>query len=284
MNRSGLGRGLGALLPEAGRSGADTQLNLELIRPNPYQPRREFAAEALAELADSIRVHGVLQPITVRQAPDGHGYQLVAGERRLRAAKLAGLPTIPATVRACTERELLELALIENLQREDINALEAAISYRRCLDEFGLTQEELAVRVGKSRSAVANTLRLLRLPAAVQALLADGTLSEGHARALLSLADEERQLALARRAVTEALNVREVEALARGTRAGGARKTRAERQEPASDPDVESFVARLSRRLGTKVELKPGPGAAGTLVISYYGLEDLERIAEACGA
>lgn len=283
MNRSGLGRGLGALLPDTGRPGAPTQLPVDQIRPNPYQPRHDFEPQALAELAASIRLHGVLQPVTVRESPDGQGYQLVAGERRLRAAKLAGLPTIPATVRPCSERELLELALIENLQREDINPIEAATSYRRCLDEFGLTQEELAERVGKSRSAVANTLRLLRLSAVVQAMIAEGRLTEGHGRALLALESEAEQLAVAERIEQQQLNVREVEALAKTARAKRPRKAGA--APPAAlDADWEQFGERLSRRLGTKVELRPGAHGAGTLVIHYYTPEDLDRIAEACGA
>jgi ParB family chromosome partitioning protein len=281
MNRSGLGRGLGALLPDAEGAAASAQVPIDQIRPNPYQPRREFDREALAELAASIRVHGVLQPITVRNAPDGHGYQLVAGERRLRAARELGLPTIPAQVRPCTERELLEIALIENLQREDINPIEAALAYRRCLDEFGLTQDELAEQVGKSRPAVANTLRLLKLAPSVQTAIAEGRLSEGHGRALLALEDPAAQEALARRIEQQQLNVREVESLAREQRARPRRAPRQSDAEPL-DADWAAYVAGLERALGTKVELRRR-GAGGVLSIAFYSAEDLERLAERLG-
>jgi ParB family chromosome partitioning protein len=283
LNRSGLGRGLAALLPDAaGGPGGATQVPVDQIRPNPFQPRRDFDPLALEELAASIRRHGLVQPVTVRPAPDGHGYQLVAGERRLRAAKLAGLPTVPAVVRPCTERELLEIALIENLQREDINAIEAAVAYRRCLDEFGLTQEELAQQLGKSRAAVANTLRLLKLAPAVQAAIAAGRLSEGHGRALLALVEPDDQCAVAQRIESEGLNVREAERLARERRAGGARR----RAKPAAGAavdaaDLTAYAQGLERRLGTRVEIHPRRDGGGTLVIHYFGPEDLDRIAEA---
>jgi ParB family chromosome partitioning protein len=281
VNRSGLGRGLAALLPDAG-AGAQ-QLPIDQIRPNPYQPRRDFAPEALAELADSVRQHGIVQPITVRPAPDGAGWQLVAGERRLRAAKMAGLPTIPALVRPCSERELVEIALIENLQREDINAIEAAAAYRRCLDEFGLTQEELAQQLGKSRTAVANTLRLLKLDPAVQQAISDGRLSEGHGRALLALIDPAEQVATAERIMAGHLSVREAEELSRSHRVKP-RKRQGKTDAAAPDADLAAYAEALQRALGTKVEIRPGRHGGGTILVHYFEPEDLDRIAEAVGA
>lgn len=284
--RSGLGRGLASLLPDAAGAapGSALQVAVDRVRPNPYQPRRDFDEAALADLVASIRQHGVVQPITLREAPDGHGYQLIAGERRLRAARLAGLPTIPAVVRPCTERELLEIALIENLQREDINGIEAAVAYRRCLEEFGLTQEELAERLGKSRTTVANTLRLLKLPVALQTAIAEGRLSEGHGRALLSLGDADAQAAVAERIMAEQLSVREAESLCREPRAAGRGGARAERQAPTPDPDVAMYENLMQRALGTKVEIRQGRGGAGTVTVHFFNQEDLERIAEMLGA
>ncbi|MBI5831641.1 MAG: ParB/RepB/Spo0J family partition protein [Armatimonadetes bacterium] len=284
--RSGLGRGLASLLPDAAGAapGSALQVAVDLVRPNPYQPRRDFDESALADLVASIRQHGVVQPITLREAPDGQGYQLIAGERRLRAAKLAGLPTIPAVVRPCNERELIEIALIENLQREDINGIEAAVAYRRCLDDFSLTQDELAERLGKSRTTIANTLRLLKLPPALQQAIAEGRLSEGHGRALLSLADCHAQAAVAERIMAEQLSVREAEALCREPQAAGRRSAAAAKAGAAVDPDVAVFENLMQRALGTKVEIRAGRGGAGTVVVHFYNQEDLERIAEALGA
>lgn len=281
MRRSGLGRGLSSLLPDAEGGAGMAELPLDAIEPNPFQPRHAFDPERLAELAESVREHGLMQPVVVRPSPEGEGYQLVAGERRWRAARLAGLATVPAMIRPCTDRDLLEMALVENLQREDINPIEAAEAYQRCVDEFGLTQEELADRIGKSRSAVANTIRLLRLAAPIRAAIAEGRLSEGHGRALLALVDEEQQLAVARRVISDGLNVRETERLAREAQASP-RRTRARATEPAAlDPDLAAFEERLQRAFGTRVELRPQRDGGGTLVIHYYDVEDLHRIAEA---
>ena len=285
--RSGLGRGLASLLPDAAGAapGSALQVSVDQVRPNPYQPRRDFDESALADLVASIKQHGVVQPITLREAPDGVGYQLIAGERRLRAARLAGLPTIPAVVRPCNERELIEIALIENLQREDINGIEAAVAYRRCMDEFSLTQEELAARLGKSRTTIANTLRLLKLPPALQAAIAEGRMSEGHGRALLSLADADAQALVADRIIEEQLSVREAEALCREPAAAtGRRGGSSQRADSPADPDVALFENLIQRALGTKVEIRQGKSGAGTVVVHFFNQEDLERIAEALGA
>lgn len=288
MNRGALGRGLAALLPDAA-AGATTpglmQVPTDQIRTNPYQPRQTFDPESLAELAASVAQHGVVQPITVRPAPDGAGYQIVAGERRWRAAVAAGLPTVPAVVRPCTERELLEVALIENLQREDIGPIEAAQAYRRCLEEFGLTQEQLAETIGKSRAAVANALRLLKLAPSVQDAIAAGRLSEGHGRALLMLADEARQELLARRIERDGLTVRDAEALARELQGRPVRRAPERADDPPDDdPDLAAFRARLERRLGTRCAIRPRRDGGGTVLIEYFTAEDLERIAEALRA
>ena len=279
MTRSGLGRGLSALLPDAA-GGQASELPLTAIRPNPYQPRRAFDDERLQELAESLRQHGLLQPITVRPAPTGEGWQLVAGERRWRAAQLAGLTTLPALVRACSDRQMIEMALVENLQRDDLNALEAAEAYRRCLDEFGLTQEELAQRVGKSRAAVANTLRLLKLDPTVQELVRDGGLGEGHGRALLAWVTAEEQRAMARRILDETLSVREVEALSRSAPARRPRPVpRPLRDGVDEDPDVTAYTRRLERALGAPVVVRPDTDGGGTVTLRYFSVEDLERLA-----
>ncbi len=288
MNRSGLGKGLAALLPDS--AGPETrqvaQIPIAAIRPNPHQPRTVFDEAKLDELAASLRQHGLMQPVTLRPAPAGEGFQIIAGERRWRAAQRAGFEHIPALITACSEREMLELALVENLQREDIGPMEAAEAYQRCLADFGLTQEELAQRLGKSRTAIANTLRLLKLAPPVQGLLASGTLSEGHGRALLAVVDPEQQVKLARRVVTDSLSVRETERLARSERIRGISEPESThgggnpRPAAASDPDLAEFAERLQRRLGTKVELRPNLDGGGSIVIRWYEDEDLLRIAE----
>ncbi len=282
MSRA-LGRGLQALLPDAGEAAGVQQVALERIVPNPYQPRLAFDEAALAELAASIEQHGLVQPICLRPAPDGERYQLVAGERRWRAAQRAGLATIPALIRPCSERELLEIALVENLQRENINPLEAAAAYRRLIDEFALTQEQVAVKVGRSRAAVANTLRLLKLAAEVRDRLADGRLTEGHARALLMLVDEDQQVLLARRIERDQLSVRDAEEEARALQGRPARRRPQPLDPPPEDVDLAVFAERLERLLGTRCQIRPRRGEGGTILIEYYTVEDLERIAEALG-
>jgi ParB family chromosome partitioning protein len=272
LRRPALGRGLAALIPEAPapRHGV-LQLAIERISPDPRQPRHHFPKEPLAELAASIRAQGVLQPILVRKS--GEGYVIVAGERRWRAAQQAGLHEVPALVRDLAESAAFEIALVENVQREDLTALEEAEAYRRLIDEHGLTQEDLAQRVGRERSTIANSLRLLRLPDEVKAAVSSGALSMGHARALLALEDTARQIQLARQVVARGLSVRAVELLVRGRvekRAAGASEM---------NPNARALCESLTRALGAKVSLR-GSGKTGTLQIRYSSLDELDRIVE----
>ena len=275
---SGLGRGLSALIPETEAARAPTaEVEIERIRLNPQQPRSTMDVEALAELAQSVKEHGVIQPLLVTEtdAEDGTtAYQLIAGERRLRAAKAAGLRRVPVTVRESTPRDLLELALIENVQREDLNPLEEALAYRRLVDEFRLTQQQVADRVGRSRASVTNRLRLLELPPPVQDALAAGEISEGHARALLQVEAPEERLQLLERVVQEGLNVRQTERLARGARA----PSTARRAPPPPDPENEARKDALRRNLGTKISLRRGKRGTGTLTIHFYSDEELQRV------
>ena len=246
------------------------------ISANPYQPRRQYDPEKLAELADSMRTHGVVQPLVVRSCSSG--YELIAGERRLMAARQAGLQQVPVVVRECGDREMLELALIENLQREDINCIEAGLAYRRLMDEFDVTQEQVSATLGKSRSAVANTLRLLTLPEQVQASLLQGRISEGHGRALLALEDRDSIVTLCERIERFGLSVRQTEML---TKLKPPVKD-APRQAPAQakqepDANISSLQDRMRQTLGTKVTIRPR-GESGAIEIEYYGQEDLDRI------
>lgn len=268
MSKRALGRGLGALIPGADEQAPPADISIELISPNPYQPRTAFDPGALQELAQSIAEHGLLQPVVVR--PAGEGYQLVVGERRLRAAKLAGKASIPAVIMELDERQLAEIALVENLQREDLNPLEEAQAFSRLVTEFNLTQEVLAQRIGKSRSAVANTLRLLNLAPPVQALVAAGTLSPGHARTLLSLAEPE-QLAAAEKIISQGLTVRAAEKKQR---------FRPKTSAKSRDPNLIEIQERLMERLGTKVVLEEKDGK-GRIVIEYYSVQDGDRIVRA---
>ena len=280
--RSGLGRGLGALIPTSEleeRSGSELrELPVSSIQPNTYQPRTHFDEEALASLTASIAELGVLQPVLVRPATDGQ-YELIAGERRWRAAKRAGLQTVPALVREVTDTTSLEQALVENLHREDLNPLEEAAAYQQLIEDFGLTHDELATRVGKSRAAVTNTLRLFQLPPSIQRLVAEGRLSAGHARALLGTPDRAFQEALAKRAVAEGLSVRAVEDAVRernelgggsAPSAGGAAK----RLRPPGLLELEEL---LSSHLDTRVQVSMG-AKKGKVVVEFATLEDLERI------
>lgn len=275
--KSGLGRGLDALIPGAEAAPAEGAGGREVavgdIRPNPRQPRREIPRGELEELSTSIREHGVLQPLVVTPAPDGRGYLLIAGERRLQAARLAGLKAVPVVVRLADERQGLELALVENLQREDLDPLEAAEGYRQLVDDFGLTHEDVARRVGKSRPSVSNTLRLLKLPATVRQSLASGKLSEGHARALLALPNAQAQLAAAQTILKRGLSVRQTEELVQRLM-GQRRRVPATRRRSPEEADVEE---QLRRALGTKVNLRRGR-KGGTVVIHYYSEEELEAL------
>lgn len=269
--QTGLGRGLSALIPQRQPGPGPTEIPVDRIRANPWQPRRAIEEQALESLASSIAEHGVIQPILVTETFDG--YQLVAGERRLRAARLAGLDRIPAVVRQLADREQLELALVENVQRADLGPLEEANAYRQLLDEFGLTQEQIATRVGRARSTIANTLRLLELDPSVQDAVADGRLTEGHARALIGLAPE-LQARLLDSIVAQALSVRQTEELVRRLREP---KPAPLDRSRAADPDLERVEEDLRRSLGTKVSLAR-TRRGGRIVIEYYGDEELERL------
>jgi ParB family chromosome partitioning protein len=268
--RKALGRGLGALIPQAPPpKPLERTLPLDQIGPNPWQPRVRFDDTKLLELVESIRERGVLQPLLVRRRESG--FELVAGERRLRAARLAGLESVPVLVREMTDREVLENALVENLQRDDLSALEEASGYVRLLEEFGLTQEEVAARVGKSRPAVANTIRLLQLPEPVREELRGGRLSAGHARALLALDSPVEQTALARDVVRLGLSVRQLEARIR------LRMQPRSPKRPARDLHLADLEKQLMRSLGTKVRLL-ARGKKGKIVIEFYSPAELDRL------
>ena len=271
----GLGRGLGALIPPP-TSGL-REVPVGSITPNPWQPRTTFDQTELEGLAGSIREHGVLQPVLVSQQADGT-YQLITGERRWRAAVLAGLQTLPAVVKEATPAASLEMALVENIQRRDLNPLEEAHAFRQLLDEHGLTQEQLAVRIGKSRVAVTNTLRLLQLPDAVQQALADGSITEGHARAILTANDEAKRVALLKRVIDEQLSVRATEALARDMNLD--RPAVASPETGGVDPETERLEDEFRHALGTRVRLVRGRDGAGRLIIHFYSEEELQGLYE----
>ncbi|MBP1688267.1 MAG: chromosome segregation DNA-binding protein [Deltaproteobacteria bacterium] len=265
--RRALGRGLGALIPSshgAGEARPDTLVPVATIRPNPVQPRQRFADEAIDELAESIRQKGILQPLLVRRTSGG--FDLIAGERRLRAAQRLGMEHVPVVVRDVGDAEMLELALIENIQRENLNPIEEARAYRRLIEEFDLTQEEVAARVGKERSTVANTLRLLLLPDAVKAQIEQGLLSAGHARALAAVASDAVKTQLAQEVIDRKLTVRQAEHLAQQRRA-----------QPATD-DLRAAEQRLTEALGTRVRLLPGRSGSGRIEIHYYSLDELNGL------
>lgn len=281
-----LGKGLSALLttkPSDLHSTATVEasiprvLKLEQIEPNPLQPRTIFQQAALDELAQSIRANGIIQPLIVRKK-DGLT-QLVAGERRLRAAKLAGLAEVPVVFTEIDDTRLLEVTLIENIQREDLNPLEVAEAYQRLMVDLGLTHEQIAERTGKDRSTITNHLRLLRLPQAIQQLVADRRLSMGHARALVAVPDTDDQLALANKAAAESLSVREMERLAR--QHSTLKKNRQpDHRAQDLDPNWKAAIADLQRVLGTKVNVQLGARGSGKLEIEFYSSQDLERIYE----
>jgi len=291
--RPALGRGMAALLSNAAppasvlslpaaAHGARSVLSLpvEAVERNPHQPRQRFDEPRLAELAASIREHGVIEPILVRR--EGDGYRLLAGERRWRAAQRAGLHEIPAIVRDASDREAFELALVENLQREDLTAIEEAEAYEILLKDHSLTQEEIARRVGKERSTVANALRLLKLPLAVRELVRDGELDMGHARALLGLEDAEALEKTAARVLREGLSVRATEGLVRRLTTRPPKRSRA--REDAGSPGLRDLTRRLERRLGARCRILPKSPSAGKLEIEYTSLEELDGILARIGA
>ncbi len=277
MSRSsehGLGRGLGALIPRAAVGLRDIPIGA--ILPSPLQPRTHFDEQELEDLARSIREHGLLQPVLVSQRRDGT-FQLITGERRWRAAQLAGMPSVPAMVKEATPQASLEMALVENIQRRDLNPLEEAHAFRQLIDEHGLTQEKLGQRIGKSRVAVTNTLRLLHLPEPVREALASGSITEGHARAILMANGEAQRLQLLERVLADHLSVRDTEALAREMNAPSAR---AHAAETVTDPDVERLEDAFRQALGTRVRLLKGR-RGGRLVIHFFSDDELQGIYEA---
>ncbi|WP_340673367.1 ParB/RepB/Spo0J family partition protein [Brevibacillus agri] len=272
----GLGKGLNALITsnliEEGEQ--VKEVSVSEIRPNPYQPRKEFEQSAIDELANSIQEHGIIQPLIVRKSIKG--YELVAGERRLRAAKLAGLKQVPVVVKAYTDQQLMEIALIENLQRENLNPLEEAEAYEKLIAHHDYTQEQLAQRIGKSRPHVANMLRLLQLPESIRKMVSAAELSMGHARALLGVSDEKVQKQLAKDVVEKGLNVRQLEELVK--QLSVSRETK--KKKPAkSEPILIELEERLRSRFGTAVKIKKG-AKRGKIEIDFYSQEDLQRIIE----
>ena len=276
--KSGLGKGLGALIPDAEKEAAAAQgvveVSLSAITPNPHQPRSPIRDQDLVELAASIEEHGIIQPLVVVSIPDG--YQLITGERRWRAARLAGLPTVPVLVKDVAPSEMLALALVENIQRADLNPLEEAVAYRQLTKEFGLTQAQVAQKVGKSRAAIANTLRLLKAARPVREALLDDKISEGHARALMGLQKAEAQEAALKTVLKRGANVRQTEELVR--RLLGVRQ---EDQRPRRElsPEMRALEARFREALGTKVNLVRS-GDGGRIVIYFYSEEELDALYE----
>jgi ParB family chromosome partitioning protein len=276
--KGGLGRGLGALIPsypDAESRNATLDVDINAIAPNPYQPRTGLDSAKLQQLADSIRVHGIIQPLVVRRAEERDRYTLIAGERRWRAARLANLTVVPVVVKDAAPQAMLELALVENVVRADLSPLEEAVAYRQLIDEFGLTQASVAERVGRSRVSVTNTLRLLTAPEPVQAALQEGRITEGHARALLGLPNAADQIAMLEVVVSKGWTVRQTE---EAVRKWVADPDRHEPERPRS-PLVSSLEERFQRALGTRVAVRQPPGASGgTVVIHYYSEEQLQSL------
>ena len=292
--RNALGEGLSALLndsvsvlpnkndfrsdpAEVNTMGSVSDININEIEVNPYQPRTDFDAEALTELADSIKLQGLIQPITVRRV-NPHRYQLISGERRLRASRQAGLTHIPAYVRSANDQQMLEMALIENIQRENLNAIEVALSFQRMIDECNLKQEELGERVSKNRSTVTNYLRLLKLPPTIQASIRDGQISMGHARALITINDPARQLYIHQLIVKDGLSVRKVEEMARELQRPPVKKE-GKQPEPLSF-QVQKIQSDLASKFSTQVKLKLNSQGKGSIEIPFLSEDDLNRILE----
>lgn len=294
--RNGLGRGLGALLEnpadnhEQAQQQSDgsysvvsmmNEISLEHIETNPYQPRTHFDQDALEELAESIRTQGIIQPITVRQLSQNK-YQLISGERRFQASRMAGLQTIPAYVRTANDQQMLEMALIENIQRENLNAIEIALSYQRLISECSLKQEELGERVGKKRSTVNNYLRLLKLPPEIQAAIRDNYISMGHARAIVNVENIETQLSIFNRIISDELSVRKVEEIVRDLATIGLKKLEKEEVTPKTQASIElqSIQSKLTTHFGTKVQIKSSDNKKGEIKIPFTSADELNRILE----
>ncbi|AKP53682.1 ParB/RepB/Spo0J family partition protein [Cyclobacterium amurskyense] len=292
--RGALGKGLGALLKDSPQKDKSTEaeedkmpvagifeISLSDVQVNPYQPRTHFDKTALEELAESIRVQGIIQPITVRRLADNE-YQLISGERRFQASKLAGLEMIPAYIRTANDQQMLEMALIENIQRENLNALEIAHSYQRLLAECDLKQEQLGDRVGKNRTTVNNYLRLLKLPPDIQAGIRDQKISMGHARALINIEDVDKQLAIFKKTIEEELSVRKVEALVKELNDGAPQKPTKESEslDPVKKYEINKLQQKLASHFGTKVSLKSDKKDKGEIKIPFHSTSDLNRILE----
>lgn len=285
--KGGLGKGLDALFADndAGGGSGAVMMKITEIEPNKNQPRKDFDETALAQLADSIRQHGVIQPLLVRPRTDG-SYQLVAGERRWRASRMAGIDEVPVVIREMTDSETMEIALIENLQREDLNPVEEALGYRDLMDSFGMTQDEVAKRVGRSRPAVANALRLLSLPEEILPMVRQGEISAGHARALLSLPDEDEMVEIAKKIPQKGYTVRDIEkmgkkaAVASDTATSGGESSPGRGNIFAQDSFYEEMALALTEQLGKKVTVSASEGGKGTLSIEFYSKEELSEMAK----
>ncbi|MDB4905045.1 MAG: ParB/RepB/Spo0J family partition protein [Mucilaginibacter sp.] len=291
--RNALGRGLSALLndsenvqpnknnaslgSEVGNLGSVNEIKLSEIEVNPFQPRTDFDEQALLELADSIKLQGLIQPITVRRV-NAHSYQLISGERRLRASKLAGLTQVPAYVRTANDQQMLEMALIENIQRENLNAIEVALSFQRMIEECSLKQEELGERVSKNRSTVTNYLRLLKLPPSIQASIRDGQLSMGHAKALITIEDPSKQIYIHQHIINQGLSVRKTEEMVRDLQKPSVKKE-GKQPEPISF-QIQKIQDDLASKFSTRVKLKMGSQGQGTIEIPFLSENDLNRILE----
>lgn len=281
MKRTGLGRGLDALIDtshvDTNGSSSISEVELSRIFANPNQPRRNFDEEALEELSSSIREHGVISPITLRKNDDGT-YMIIAGERRYRASKMAGLNTIPAYIRTAKDEQVMEWALIENIQRDDLDAIEIALAYQRLMDDYGLTQEKMSERVGKKRATVANYLRLLKLPAEIQMGLQQKRIDMGHARAILGSPSAEEQLRIYKRILQDGLSVRRVEELVQSAQAGESRKARVEGRKPISGKAQKDAEARLSAFFGVKAQLTFSADGKGKVILPFSDKQQLDEL------
>ena len=275
-----LGKGLDALIPSLSINDDDkvVEIPISQLRANPYQPRKAFDEEAIHELAESIRQHGVIQPIIVR--PVLRGYEIIAGERRFRASQYCGNATVPAVVRTFNDQQVMEIALIENLQRENLNAMEVAVAYQGLMDQFSMTQEELSVKVGKSRSHIANFLRLLALPEEVKEHVSRGTLSMGHARAIVGVKDEELVKQLAKQSIDQQWSVRELEEAVQQLDRSKTGETKAKTKLKKKDPFIDTLGESLRERFKTTVKIKHGQKDKGKIELNYYSKQDLERLLE----